>query len=365
MLKLNRKIKHNFKSEKPFALRINIEQKSKDLCKKKDCVISKITKEKMDLNAYNGSIEIENNDQKFENDEIILIFPKENFLRRFFRPSANTNSILLTEKCDQRCIMCSQPPKNLRHDHFELYKEAMTLVPDNARINITGGEPTLHKLGLFDFLYSVLTIRPDVSFHILTNGQHFEEKDRKALSDISENVVWGIPLYSSIDETHDKIVVKKNAFQKLMNNFNHLISSSSRIELRTVLLKQNLDDLPLLSDFISTHLNWIEIWAIMQLENIGYARMNWGEIFCDTSINFLKVGRAIEIAKARNLNVGLYNFPLCTVPKQYSKFTHPSISDWKRKYLDFCEKCKKKNNCSGFFEWYTKKTGYKRTGAIL
>ena len=101
--------------------------------------------------------------------------------------------------------------------------------------------------------------------------------------------------------------MKKNAFNNLINNFNYLLLASSRIELRTVLLNQNSKDLPNLAELIITHLSWVEVWAIMQLENIGYAKMNWPEIFCDTSKNFLNVARAIEIIRSRNLNISLYN----------------------------------------------------------
>ena len=47
-----------------------------------------------------------------DDGEIWLVFPANKSINRFYRPSANSNTMMLTERCDQYCIMCSQPPKN-------------------------------------------------------------------------------------------------------------------------------------------------------------------------------------------------------------------------------------------------------------
>ena len=78
-----------------------------------------------------------------------------------------------------------------------------------------------------------------------------------------------IPLYSHESKAHDDIVSKDGAFNRLFDSFNYLISSGSQVELRTVLMKQNVEHLTNLSHLICTKLSWIRVWAIMQLENIG------------------------------------------------------------------------------------------------
>ena len=108
---------------------------------------------------------------------------------------------------------------------------------------ISGGEPTLLKDPLFKFLKEVIQDRQDLMIHILSNAQHFTKADRQSLFEISHNVSWGIPLYSHKEKSHDDIVSKDGAFKKLFENFNHLLSSGSRVELRTVLMKQNIFDL--------------------------------------------------------------------------------------------------------------------------
>ena len=63
-------------------------------------------------------------------------------------------------------------------------------MPQNSTLGISGGEPTLLKKPLFNFLTEIIDERPDLMFHILTNAQHFSKEDRRLLSDLSNNVLW-------------------------------------------------------------------------------------------------------------------------------------------------------------------------------
>ena len=55
------------------------------------------------------------------------------------------------------------------------------------------------------------------------------------------------------------------------------------------------------------------------------------------------------MAKANGIPVSMYNFPLCTVPSDYRAFAVQSISDWKNAFVEECDRCNQKHNCSGFF----------------
>ena len=67
-------------------------------------------------------------------------------------------------------------------------------------------------------------------------------------------------------------------------------------------MKQNVEHLTNLSHLICTKLSWIRVWAIMQLENIGYARMNWKKIFFDNSEDFTQIERSISLLQSNNIN---------------------------------------------------------------
>ncbi|WP_306796725.1 His-Xaa-Ser system radical SAM maturase HxsC [Mesorhizobium sp. GbtcB19] len=297
--------------------------------------------------------------------DVLLVNPSRGTADRLIRSSSQHNTFLVTERCDQVCLMCSQPPKKHHFDLFPYFETAALLAPEHATIGISGGEPTLFKTELFRFLQRVLEARPDISFHVLTNGQHFDEEDLNALSHIDlGRVVWGIPLYSSDAGVHDEIVGKEGAHAQLLRNLALMCRLGAQIELRTVLMRPNADGLPGLARVIGSTLPFIRTWAVMQMENIGFGRMNWKSLFFDSSEGFELVGRSIDFVRSRGIDAWLYNFPLCTVPPEYRHLAPATISDWKRAYRVECEGCSLKEACGGFFEWHPRDHGYSRLGAV-
>ncbi|MGE6742959.1 hypothetical protein ACQKGC_22055 [Allorhizobium pseudoryzae] len=177
-------------------------------------------------------------------------------------------------------------------------------------------------------------------------------------------MLWGIPLYASRAELHDEIVGKQGAFDRLRRSLSLLLSGGAAIELRTVVMKQNWYDLPKLAKYVAARLPFIDRWALMQLENIGFGRMNWQKSFQDTSADFGALDRAIDIASARGVETTLFNFPLCSVPAPYRTLAPATISDWKCKHESFCDDCSARSRCGGFFEWYDHRNGFAKLGAL-
>ena len=103
MIKLSSKIKHKFNDTKPFATRINLNLDNE--ISNQDSLLKK-NNSKLIIETTRGVAEILDNTLDIEDKEIILFYPKAETLKRFYRPTANSNSLLLTELCDQRCIMC-------------------------------------------------------------------------------------------------------------------------------------------------------------------------------------------------------------------------------------------------------------------
>ncbi|MBB3136614.1 His-Xaa-Ser system radical SAM maturase HxsC [Rhizobium pisi] len=298
-------------------------------------------------------------------NDVIMILPGQASARRLIRADSQHNTFLITEQCDQLCLMCSQPPKKNHVDLFAELETAASLAPTNAYIGLSGGEPLLHKKKLFSMLLSLAKTRPDLKFHILSNGQHFDEVDIATLQEIGvERILWGIPLYAAEAKLHDTIVKKQGAFDRLIQSFAILFEAGAAIELRTVVIRQNDVDLPALAGFVGTALPFVERWALMQLENIGFGRMNWDLSFKDTSVDFDNLARAINIATAGDVPVQLYNFPLCSVPVRYRRIAAASISDWKNRQEPFCTSCSARQRCGGFFEWYDHRKGFRGLGPI-
>lgn len=297
--------------------------------------------------------------------DVVFINPSRGIAHRLVRARSAHNTFLITERCDQLCVMCSQPPKRGHVDMFPYFEAAALLAPANMVLGISGGEPTLFKDQLLPFLDRVLTERRDLRFHILTNAQHFVSADLPSLARLPhDRVTWGVPLYSSDPAVHDGIVGKDGAFRKLTDGLAILAKSGATLELRTVLMRRNAADLPELSRFVTSHVPFSSTWAIMQLENIGFGRLNWNELFFDHSVKFEPVGMAIDLACSRGLSVWLYNFPRCTVPPTYRHLAPATISDWKRRYPAACEACSDRKDCSGLFEWHTDDRSFKRFGTL-
>jgi His-Xaa-Ser system radical SAM maturase HxsC len=285
--------------------------------------------------------------------DVVLVQPHKGLAERLIRASSPHNTLLVTERCDQLCVMCSQPPKKTHVDRFDHLEQACLLADPGTLIGISGGEPTLYKEELLGMVERVLTARPDLSFHILSNGQHFEAADVPRLkSPLYRQVSWGIPLYASEPRLHDAIVGKEGAFARLQSSFAHLIMATARVELRTVVVQDNIKEFGALARLVTARLEFVEAWSIMQLENIGFARGRWSQLYVDHRIAFEPIAAAIDHAALHGMRAQLFNFPRCTVPAPYRRYAVASISDWKRKFAPACSACNEQDKCSGFFEWH-------------
>lgn len=285
--------------------------------------------------------------------DVVAIDPMAGRLERLLRTGSPHNTLLVTERCDQLCVMCSQPPKKTHVDRFDLLEAACLLAEPDIVIGISGGEPTLYKEQLLGMVERVLAARPDLAFHILTNAQHFEGEDIERLRDPRyRRVCWGIPLYAAEPDLHDEIVGKTGAFARLEVSLAHLLCAGARVELRTVLVQPNLGSLVPLAHHVGVRLRFIESWSIMQLENIGFARNRWASLYVDHRQGFGQIAAALDLASLQGIPARLFNFPRCTVPEQYRHLAAASISDWKRKYAAGCTPCTEKDSCTGFFEWH-------------
>lgn len=354
----------------PFVARLNSEGRAFELDRRGSRTPFDVDLEAVahGLSRYgsdNAELELRGVEVDDVDGDVVFVDPHRGLAHRLVRAQSAHNTFLITERCDQLCVMCSQPPKRGHVDMFPYFEAAALLAPRDMVLGISGGEPTLFKDQLLAFLDRVLNRRPDLSFHVLTNAQHFELSDAAALARLPhDRVTWGVPLYSNDAAVHDAIVGKQGAFDNLTKGLGVLAKSGATLELRTVLMTRNARRLPDLARFVATHVPFCASWAIMQLENIGYGRLNWNELFYDHSEEFGPIGEAIDLARSRGVNVWLYNFPRCTVPNAYRHLAPATISDWKRRYPGACEGCFEKAECSGLFEWHSDDRSFKRFGTL-
>lgn len=297
--------------------------------------------------------------------DVVFAEPAAGRISRWIRKDSLHNTLLVTERCDQLCIMCSQPPRKSHIDRFAFFLEACRLAQPGATIGLSGGEPTLFLPALVNLVRQVALARPDISFHILTNAQHFREDDIGALREPAfANVLWGVPVYAAKASLHDRLVGKSGAHRLLRDGLSILARAGQAVELRTVLMQPNYAALPDLARFVVGHAPFVVTWALMQLEAAGFARTRWGELFVDHSREVAPLATAVALASAHGIETVIYNTPHCSVPEALRSRLRPSISDWKRAFPADCEPCSQRSACSGFFTWRAQLADYERAHPI-
>lgn len=271
-----------------------------------------------------------------------------------FNIDSNDNSLFVTSQCNNRCLMCSQPPLN-RNDVDALFEKNLLILAsaplELEDIGITGGEPTLLGEKLFELLEEIRSKLPDTQIHILSNGRTFAKRDYvKELAKIGgDKLLVGIPLHSDYYYDHDQITQIERSFAETLKGLYNLAEFDIEIELRIVINNLNYKRLYPLSNFIYKNLPFVNHIPFMGLENTGYTIKNYEKIWVDPDRYKVQLEKAVLNLATWGMNASVYNLPLCCLPKSLHEFARKSISDWKVKYLPSCERCKLKNDCCGLF----------------
>ena len=269
------------------------------------------------------------------------------------RPSANNHSLFMTYNCNHYCLMCSEPPRTdndtyLIDDNLKIIE---LLDKDLSVIGISGGEPTLAGNGYLNVISKIRECLPNTYIRVLTNGRSYKNEDfvRKIAEIAGEYYISEIPLYHSYYANHDYIVQSKNAFYDTIEGLYNCSKNNLYVEIRIVLTLQNYKDLPNLIYFIYKNIPFVAHIALMSLEYIGFAKLNFDKIHINPLEYKNELVNAIELCEKYQLPVSIYNLPLCLMDSSVHKYAKQSISDWKNEFSDVCNKCVKKSNCSGMF----------------
>lgn len=274
-------------------------------------------------------------------------------VRTLYRRASPHNSILVTERCNSFCVMCSQPPKLVDDAHLiDQHLRLVELVdPDAEALGITGGEPTLLKGDLLRLIERCKTLLPSTALHVLSNGRLFYygslARDLAAIK--HPDMMIGIPLYSDIDWEHDHVVQAAGAFNQTLIGLQNLGRFGVPVEIRVVIHRHTYKRLPKLAEFIYRNLTFASQVVFMGLEMMGFAVPNLFDLWIDPIDYCVELVAATRFLADRGMNVSIYNHQLCVVPKEIWGFCRSSISDWKNDYLPECGECMVRQECGGFF----------------
>lgn len=285
--------------------------------------------------------------------DVVDLAPDSDRLTVMWKAAHTHNSVLLTEQCDHRCLMCSQPPKQ-RDDRW-LFRRAEAVVdllpPSTASLGLTGGEPTLHPDELLALLRTCRDRLPATSVHLLSNGRRFADVAfARAYAQLKHpDLMVGIPLYAPTAALHDWIVQSDGAFEQTVRGILTLVGFEQRVEVRIVIQRGNVDVLPELARFIARNLPFVDQVALMGLEMTGYARPNRSLVWVDPSDYREQLREAALALSSAGVTTKIYNHQLCVVDEDVWHLCVSSISDWKQTYAEPCERCDVRDRCGGVF----------------
>jgi His-Xaa-Ser system radical SAM maturase HxsC len=285
--------------------------------------------------------------------DILRLHPQSGSMRCLYRRNSQHNTILLTERCDHYCLMCSQPPKKIDDSWLlEEAKELISLIPTETEgLGFTGGEPTLYGPQFIELLQHTKTYLPTTAIDVLSNGRAFADMAfaKQYASVQHPDLLIGIPIYSDDPVRHDFVVQSKGAFDETILGILNLKSLNQRVEIRIVIHRQTVDRLVQTCEFIARNLLFVDHVALMGLEITGFTRPNLDLLWIDPFGYKDQLSKAVSLLNAYGIATSVYNHQLCTVNPDVRGNYRKSISDWKNEYLDECERCIERTNCGGLF----------------
>ncbi len=282
--------------------------------------------------------------------DVILINP-DGSIRVMYESDSLHHAVLVTEQCNQNCMMCPQP-----HVLREASKTALNLKlislfdRKTGDIALTGGEPTLIGDDLFTLIKTIQRHVPMASVILLSNGVRFANFTyaQRLAAVRHPNLRIEVPLYADTDTEHNRIVGAATFYQTVQGLYN-LARLHLSIGIRIVIHRQTYQRLPQVAEFIYRNFPFACHVMFMHLEPTGYAAQNIKKIWIDPyDCNFALQEAVLHLSR-RNMNVSIYNAQLCVLPDVLRPFARQSISEWKNMYLPICETCKTRAACAGFF----------------
>lgn len=281
---------------------------------------------------------------------------------------SNDNTLFVTEQCNNRCVMCCQPPK-LKDDIDSLFSENVKRVKSAPKdlpvIGITGGEPTLLGSKLISLIQLIRAELPNTDIHILSNGRHFKDMayTRKVVEAGGDKLVIGVPLHSDYEGDHDLIAGAKGAYTETILGLYNIAMHGGCVELRIVMNRLNYQRFLPMAEFIHKNLSFVAWTAFMGMERTGFADKRSDKIWIEPVEYVSQLADAVHYLDDWKHEVAIYNLPLCLLPTDLHPFAKQSISDWKNYYPDLCNACKAKSVCCGLFS--TSSSEYKGLNKMI
>lgn len=266
------------------------------------------------------------------------------------------NSVILTtNQCNNNCIMCPDSDKirqtKLNGDINRFQDHINCMDKDTPFICITGGEPTLLKENLFTLLDMCKNRFQHTEFLMLSNGRvfYYDAYTKEFIKHCPNNIIIGIPIHSSNEETHYAITRVKGSYKQTVKGIENLLNNNILVEIRIVITKFNYSDLKNIAEMIIERFPNCCHVSFMAMEVLGNAYVNRDAVWVDFADFKYYLEEACMKLLTKGIRAYIYNMPLCYIDKKFWSITKKSITDYKVRYDDSCRNCKVKEDCGGFF----------------
>lgn len=276
-------------------------------------------------------------------------------LSEYYDDSSLDNYFFVTGKCNSNCVMC--PSSDISRQKGgstsvnTLIEIAKHIPTDAPHLTITGGEPFMIGPDIFRFFEFLRDKFECTDFLFLTNGRIFavDSYVQRFVEKAPKNSIVAIPIHGSTAEIHDMITQTNGSFNQTIIGIKKLLKAGIHVELRIVVSRLNEKDIHNIAKMISDELSGVDYVSIMAMEMTGNARVNQDKVWISYIDAALVAEDAALVLIENGIDVKLYNFPLCTVKKEFWTLCEKSISPDKVRYAETCEICKMKNACGGVF----------------
>ncbi|MCG2726359.1 MAG: radical SAM protein [Elusimicrobia bacterium] len=284
--------------------------------------------------------------------------------------------IAFWNKCNSKCIMCTNMASFINQDSaqydlkhqikkFEnyLFRGGTYLknAEDNSFLNLTGGEPTLHP----DFFKLIAYFRrrvPLTKIVLLTNARKFSNIvfTKKFMSVAKPPFEIACALHGSNAAKHESITKTKGSFREALKGIENILkfSRSQRLEIRIVLIKQNIKDFDnILRLFLRKFPDTSKYKVIVvHYEIEGMSLTNHKRIALNLKESSKTINKSFKLI-SKFADFRLYHFPLCLLGAELRERAWITLPKEDRIYIKECRQCAQKKKCLGLMRTYAEHFG--------
>lgn len=292
--------------------------------------------------------------------------------------------IAFWNKCDNRCVMCTNPPSfalqdvaqyRLRGQIEKLERYLKDRGPVYAKdsggvpyLSLTGGEPTLHP-EFFQLLAYFRRRLPGVPITLLSNGRRFSDVKfaKRFAAAARPPFSVAVALHGPSAKVHDAVAGVRGAFAQTVAGLANLLARKDgpELEIRIILHRGTVASFPATLRFLLRKFPGAGRYrvTVIHYEIEGMSETNHGEVGLRFSESSAALSAALPLIR-RFPELRLYHFPLCQVRRELRPLCRVTLPREERTYPAVCRSCAARKDCVGLMREYRKKFGSSELKAL-